>query len=99
MRSESRSRVGFDYVVARMTAPITDNRPRRAFLVWATAPRLRRLIRWLAGNEGRTRLLLSLENACGVSGVHTADAHGLYRQFGFREPNATYLERPGSIAP
>jgi GNAT superfamily N-acetyltransferase len=27
--------------------------------------------------------------------LHTADAHGLYRRFGFAEPDATYLERPG----
>jgi GNAT superfamily N-acetyltransferase len=26
--------------------------------------------------------------------LHTADAHGLYRKFGFAEPDATYLERP-----
>lgn len=28
--------------------------------------------------------------------LHTADAHGLYHQFGFREPDATYLERPST---
>jgi GNAT superfamily N-acetyltransferase len=28
--------------------------------------------------------------------LHTADAHELYRPFGFREPDATYLERPGA---
>lgn len=26
--------------------------------------------------------------------LHTQDAHGLYRQFGFTEPDGTYLERP-----
>jgi RimJ/RimL family protein N-acetyltransferase len=26
--------------------------------------------------------------------LHTADAHGLYRRFGFTAPNANYLERP-----
>jgi GNAT superfamily N-acetyltransferase len=26
--------------------------------------------------------------------LHTSDAHGLYRKFGFAEPNHTYLERP-----
>jgi GNAT superfamily N-acetyltransferase len=26
--------------------------------------------------------------------LHTADAHGLYRQFGFASPDETYLERP-----
>jgi GNAT superfamily N-acetyltransferase len=26
--------------------------------------------------------------------LHTADAHGLYRKFGFAEPNETLLERP-----
>jgi N-acetyltransferase len=28
--------------------------------------------------------------------LHTSDAHGLYRQFGFTAPNGRYLERPGS---
>lgn len=27
--------------------------------------------------------------------LHTADAHGLYRQFGFEKPDETFLERPG----
>jgi GNAT superfamily N-acetyltransferase len=27
--------------------------------------------------------------------LHTADAHGLYRQFGFAPPDEKYLERPG----
>ena len=27
--------------------------------------------------------------------LHTADAHGLYRQFGFAPPDERYLERPG----
>jgi ribosomal protein S18 acetylase RimI-like enzyme len=27
--------------------------------------------------------------------LHTADAHGLYRKFGFRPPDEMYLERPG----
>jgi GNAT superfamily N-acetyltransferase len=26
--------------------------------------------------------------------LHTADAHGLYRKFGFTEPDAMYMERP-----
>ena len=26
--------------------------------------------------------------------LHTSDAHGLYRQYGFSEPDGTYLERP-----
>lgn len=26
--------------------------------------------------------------------LHTADAHGLYRKFGFAEPDHTFLERP-----
>lgn len=26
--------------------------------------------------------------------LHTSDAHGLYRKFGFAEPDRTYLERP-----
>lgn len=28
--------------------------------------------------------------------LHTADAHGLYEQFGFRKPDETYLERPST---
>jgi GNAT superfamily N-acetyltransferase len=28
--------------------------------------------------------------------LHTADAHGLYRKFGFTDPNDRYLERPSS---
>jgi GNAT superfamily N-acetyltransferase len=31
--------------------------------------------------------------------LHTADAHDLYRRFGFAEPDPTYLERPGKHAP
>jgi GNAT superfamily N-acetyltransferase len=31
--------------------------------------------------------------------LHTADAHELYRRFGFAEPDSTYLERPGKHAP
>jgi GNAT superfamily N-acetyltransferase len=27
--------------------------------------------------------------------LHTADAHGLYQQFGFEKPDEKYLERPG----
>jgi GNAT superfamily N-acetyltransferase len=27
--------------------------------------------------------------------LHTLDAHSLYRSFGFAEPDATYMERPG----
>jgi hypothetical protein len=30
--------------------------------------------------------------------LHTADAHGLYRRFGFVEPDATVLERPRRLA-
>jgi hypothetical protein len=28
--------------------------------------------------------------------LHTSDAHGLYRQFGFGDPDSSYLERPSS---
>ena len=28
--------------------------------------------------------------------LHTADAHGLYAEFGFQPPNRSYLERPAS---
>lgn len=30
--------------------------------------------------------------------LHTADAHGLYSQFGFAAPDATYMERPSRLA-
>ncbi|MGX7679112.1 GNAT family N-acetyltransferase [Jatrophihabitans sp. DSM 45814] len=30
--------------------------------------------------------------------LHTADAHGLYRKFGFKEPDVSYLERPSQRA-
>jgi GNAT superfamily N-acetyltransferase len=30
--------------------------------------------------------------------LHTADAHGLYRQFGFQPPDERYLERPSRRA-
>jgi GNAT superfamily N-acetyltransferase len=29
--------------------------------------------------------------------LHTRDAHGLYRQFGFAPPDERYLERPGQM--
>jgi GNAT superfamily N-acetyltransferase len=29
--------------------------------------------------------------------LHTADAHGVYRKFGFRTPDQTFMERPGSL--
>lgn len=29
--------------------------------------------------------------------LHTADAHGMYRKFGFSAPDATFMERPGSL--
>jgi GNAT superfamily N-acetyltransferase len=29
--------------------------------------------------------------------LHTSDAHGLYRQFGFATPDDRYLERPGQM--
>jgi hypothetical protein len=28
--------------------------------------------------------------------LHTADAHGLYQQFGFGAPDQKYLERPAT---
>jgi GNAT superfamily N-acetyltransferase len=31
--------------------------------------------------------------------LHTADAHGLYRQFGFRAADEKYLERPAAPPP
>jgi ribosomal protein S18 acetylase RimI-like enzyme len=29
--------------------------------------------------------------------LHTNDAHGLYERFGFRKPDHSYLERPGTM--
>lgn len=29
--------------------------------------------------------------------LHTSDAHGLYRKYGFAEPDDRYLERPGRM--
>lgn len=29
--------------------------------------------------------------------LHTADAHGLYQQYGFQAPDDRYLERPGQM--
>ncbi len=29
--------------------------------------------------------------------LHTTDAHGLYQQFGFADPDSRYLERPGRL--
>lgn len=31
--------------------------------------------------------------------LHTLDAHGLYRRFGFAPPGGSYLERPGAASP
>lgn len=31
--------------------------------------------------------------------LHTADAHGLYRRFGFAEPSEMLMERPAGAAP
>jgi GNAT superfamily N-acetyltransferase len=31
--------------------------------------------------------------------LHTSDAHGLYRQYGFGAPDETYLERPRLTSP
>ena len=31
--------------------------------------------------------------------LHTSDAHGLYRAYGFSEPDGTYLERPRQPRP
>jgi hypothetical protein len=30
--------------------------------------------------------------------LHTADAHDLYRELGFAEPDGTYLERPAAAS-
>ena len=47
---------------------------------------------------GATLVRAMIEEGPGASFrwmLHTADAHELYRRFGFESPNETYLERPG----
>jgi GNAT superfamily N-acetyltransferase len=51
---------------------------------------------------GRAILTLMIDDGPGAAYrwlLHTSDAHGLYRQFGFAEPDHRYLERPqGTIS-
>ena len=49
---------------------------------------------------GKAIMQLMIEDGPGASWrwmLHTADAHGLYRQFGFAAPTSRYLERPQRI--
>ena len=49
---------------------------------------------------GKAIMQLMIEDGPGASWrwmLHTADAHGLYRQFGFAAPSSRYLERPQRI--
>jgi GNAT superfamily N-acetyltransferase len=55
----------------------------------------------LAGHRGaglgRAIIQAMIEDGPGADWrwmLHTADAHGLYQQFGFEPPNDRYLERP-----
>jgi RimJ/RimL family protein N-acetyltransferase len=46
---------------------------------------------------GKAVVQMMIEDGPGASWrwmLHTSDAHGLYRQFGFARPNGRYLERP-----
>ena len=46
---------------------------------------------------GKAVVRMMIEDGPGAGGrwmLHTSDAHGLYRQFGFAQPNGRYLERP-----
>jgi N-acetyltransferase len=46
---------------------------------------------------GKAIVRMMIEDGPGAGGrwmLHTSDAHGLYRQFGFARPNDRYLERP-----
>ena len=52
-----------------------------------------------ARNQGLGKELIRVMIECGSGAgfrwtLHTADAHGLYQQFGFARPDHTYLERP-----
>jgi GNAT superfamily N-acetyltransferase len=52
-----------------------------------------------ARSQGLGRELVRVMIDCGPGAgfrwsLHTADAHGLYEQFGFARPDHTYLERP-----
>jgi len=47
---------------------------------------------------GKAIVAMMIEEGPGAAGrwmLHTSDAHGLYRQFGFAAPSGRFLERPG----
>lgn len=58
--------------------------------------------RWARGHGLGTQLVaMMIDEGPGARfrwSLHTADAHDLYRRFGFTEPDRTYLERPGHWA-
>jgi GNAT superfamily N-acetyltransferase len=46
---------------------------------------------------GKELVATTIDRGAGASfrwSLHTSDAHGLYRQFGFAPPDTRYLERP-----
>jgi N-acetyltransferase len=50
---------------------------------------------------GKAIVALTVQEGPGAASrwmLHTSDAHGLYRQFGFAAPDGTYLERPRRAA-
>ena len=54
---------------------------------------------WRGGGVARQLLAEMIDRGPGREFrwmLHTADAHGLYAEFGFRPPNRSYLERPAS---
>jgi GNAT superfamily N-acetyltransferase len=54
---------------------------------------------WRGSGIGRRLLEEMIERGPGREYrwmLHTADAHGLYADFGFQPPNRSYLERPAS---
>ena len=54
---------------------------------------------WRGGGVARQLLAEMIDRGPGREFrwmLHTADAHGLYAEFGFRPPNRAYLERPAS---
>jgi N-acetyltransferase len=49
------------------------------------------------GGLGKAMIRMMIEDGPGAGWrwmLHTSDAHGLYRQFGFAQPSGRYLERP-----
>ncbi len=55
-----------------------------------------------AAGLGKAIVRMMIEDGPGAGWrwmLHTSDAHGLYRQFGFARPNGRYMERPPASEP